>query len=126
MYLKVVYEDRIVDVLNEDTDLVYVRYEPQTKTLLRCKADENPFGVLSSDSSVIYAFKETEGYPLVEIKEFDDTNEYELIKSQLEAARPVEYEEPAEPTEIVDPTIITDDDPISAGEALLIIFGGEE
>ena len=119
MYYKIICNSKIIDVLSDD-NLTYVRHDQFSKFPLRCKANEDPFGVLSSDLSEIYAIVDTEGYGTVTLKEFYDAEEYETLKAEIESSRYVEYTEEEE-TEEVDVSAYDHD--ITAAEALDIILG---
>lgn len=121
MFYKAVKDGKIVDVFS-DSDIVYVRVDSFLNKPLRCKKNENPIGVLSSDSSSIYVFSEMDGYDTIALKEFEDEAEYNTLKSEIDAARTPEYIEPSEPDEQVD-TSVLEKSVISADEALNIIMG---
>lgn len=121
MFYKAIKDGKIVDVFS-DTDIVFIRFDAFLHTPLRCSADDNPFGVLASDASVIYATTSVEGYDNVTLKSFEDESEYIRLKEELAAANTPEYTEPEIPSEEVDPSVL-DTSPITAEEALNIIMG---
>lgn len=122
MFYKVVKDGKIVDVL-DDSELCYIHMDVFLKIPVRCGAADNPFGILASDSSVIYALGNTDGYDRITLKEFDDEAEFKRLKDELAAARTPEYVEPDEPEdETVDPSAL-ENSPITAEEALNIILG---
>lgn len=119
MFFKAVKDGKIVDVFSED-DIIYTHYNADLKMMFRAYPGEERDGVIASDQSVVYVFKEIEGYDLVQLVEFDDEAEYRSIKEEIDAGRiPIDPVDPDEPEEK------PDDELISASEALLIIFGGE-
>ncbi len=121
MFYKAIKDGKIVDVFS-DTDIVFIRFDAFMNGPLRCNADDNPFGVLASDSSVIYAISSTDGYDNITLKTFEDEGEYNRLKEELAAANIPEYIEPDDSSEDVDPSVL-DTVPITAGEALNIIMG---
>lgn len=121
MFYKAIKDGKIVDVFS-DTDIVFIRFDDFLHIPLRCSADENPFGVLASDSSVIYATTSVDGYDNVTLKSFEDESEYIRLKEELASANTPEYIEPETPSEEVDPSVL-DTSPITAEEALNIIMG---
>lgn len=125
MFYKAVKDGKIVDVFS-DSNIVYVRLDSFLNVPLRCEVTENPFGVLASDVSVIYALIDTQGYDTVMLKEFDDEAEYNRLKSEIDESRTPEYIEPGEPDDdITDPSVL-ENMPITAEEALNIIMGVDE
>lgn len=83
MFYKAINSGKIVDVFS-DTNIVYVRMDGFLQMPLSCGVDEQPFGVLSSDMSAIYAFSETEGYNTIQLQEFESQEEYEAIRKALD------------------------------------------
>jgi len=119
MFFKCVKDGKIIDVFSED-DIVYTHYNPGLKMMFRAYPGEEIDGVIASDQSVVYVFREIEGFDLVQLIEFDDEAEYQALKEEIDSGRiPIDPIEPDEPEEK------PDDELISASEALLIIFGGE-
>lgn len=57
---KIIYGSSIIDVVD---DLVFVRYDPDAKCMMRCKR-QYAQGILASDSSVIWHL---DGYPAIGI-----------------------------------------------------------
>lgn len=123
MFYKAIKDGKIVDVFS-DTDIVFIRFDAFLNTPLRCGANDSPFGVLASDSSVIYAITSVDGYDSITLKNFEDESEYNQLKEELAAAKTPEYIEPENPSESeeVDPSVL-DTVPITAEEALNIIMG---
>ena len=95
MYIKAVCDDLILDVF-EKKNMVYIGDDPYAGKV-RCGENDNPFGVLASDGGVIYATQEREGYQTVELVEFGDSEEYERLRSELDANHIPEDTEPEEP-----------------------------
>lgn len=122
MFYKAVKDGKIVDVFS-DSDIVYVRLDSFLNKHLRCKKNENPVGVLSSDASSIYMFNDIQGYDSVVLKEFEDEAEYDTLKSEIDAARTPEYIEPSEPDDEQVDTSMLENSVITAEEALNIIMG---
>lgn len=122
MFYKAVKDGKIVDVFS-DSDIVYVRLDSFLNKHLRCKKNENPVGVLSSDVSSIYMFSDTPGYDTIILKEFEDEAEYNTLKSEIDAARTPEYIEPSEPDDEQVDTSTLENAVITAEEALNIIMG---
>lgn len=123
MFYKAVKDGKIVDVFS-DSDIVYVRLDSFLNKHLRCRKNENPVGVLSSDASSIYMFSDIQGYDTVALKEFEDEAEYNTLKSEIDAARTPEYIEPSEPDDEQVDTSMLENSVITAEEALNIIMGG--
>lgn len=120
MYFKCVKDGKIIDVFSED-DIVYTHYNAALRMMFRAYPGEEIDGVIASDQSAVYVFKDIEGFETVQLVEFDDEAEYRSIKEEIDAGRiPIDPADPDEP-EGDKP----DDELISASEALLIIFGGE-
>lgn len=122
MFYKAVKDSKIVDVFS-DSDIVYVRLDSFLNKHLRCKKNENPVGVLSSDASSIYMFSDIQGYDTIILKEFEDEAEYNTLKSEIDAARTPEYVEPSEPDDEQVDTSTLENSVITAEEALNIIMG---
>ena len=123
MYFKCIKDSKIVDVLNE-ADEVFVKYSESLGMFVRSSRSEAT-GVLSSDASAIYVFEDRTGYDTIQLVEFDDEEEYQELKEQIDASRTPDYIEPEQDPEEVDPETL-DNQPISAEEALRIIFGGSK
>lgn len=121
MFYKAVKDGKIVDVFS-DSDIVFVRFDAFLKKPLRCSIGDEPFGVLASDASVIYATVNMDGYDVISLKEFDDESEYNRLKEEIAAAKTPEYIEPSESDEQVDISVL-EKSVISADEALNIIMG---
>lgn len=121
MFYKAIKDGKIVDVFS-DTDIVFIRFDDFLHIPLRCSLNDDPFGVLASDSSVIYATTSVDGYDNITLKTFEDESEYDRLKEELAAANTPEYIEPETPGEEVDPSVL-DTSPITAEEALNIIMG---
>lgn len=121
MYFKCIKDGKIVDVLDAAEE-GFVKYNESLGMFVRSSRSEAD-GVLSSDASAIYVFEDRTGYDTVRIVEFDDEEEYQELKEQIDASRIPDYIEPEQDPEEVDPETL-DNQPISAEEALRIIFGG--
>lgn len=94
-YYKAVAQGIIVDVF-DSREMVYVKHN-YTGIVIRCREEEHPFGVLSSDGSTIWAIEPTEGYELVELVPFADGAEYDRLKTEIDAQRTPEYTETETP-----------------------------
>lgn len=95
MFYKVVKNLMVVDVFNI---AVYVKYTTRNKLMIRCKQDENPNGILSSDLSCIWHVEGLEpfpvdGYETVKLVEIDE-EEYSILKAALDENREVIEPEP--------------------------------
>lgn len=121
MFYKAIKDGKIVDVFSDD-NIVFVLFDEFLQMPLRCSSHEQYFGVLSSDTSVIYALTDFKGYDTVVLKNFEDREEYDRIREELINANTPEYIEPESPSEEVDPSVL-DTVPITAEEALNIIMG---
>lgn len=101
-YYKVISGSDVIDVVD---DLVTVKYSSTSKCVVRCKEQEDPNGIISSDGQYIW---HVEGW-----NEFDDgierdtvklfeimESEYETLKEQLsETGKVPEPEKPESPEE---------------------------
>lgn len=83
MFYKVIKDNVAVDVLGE-TELQRVKMSEVSGMPIACGVDDNWFGILSSDSSVIYALDETEGYDHVKLVGFSSTDEYDRLKAEID------------------------------------------
>lgn len=80
MYYKVMYNDRVIDVLDH---LTYVKYQPKHKIMTLCPEDEAQ-GFLSSDGDKVWHSEElyklpVEGYDTVQLIPID-TYEHQKLK----------------------------------------------
>lgn len=80
MYYKVMYNDRVIDVLDH---LVYVKYQPKHNILTLCSENEAQ-GFLSSNGDEVWHSEElykfpVEGYDTVQLIQID-TYEYRKLK----------------------------------------------
>lgn len=89
---------KIIDVyLEEELFDSYVKMDPNLNIPVRCSASDSFFGILSSDSRVIYSLGEQTGdYELVTLKAFEGQGEYDYLKAEIEAQRQVDYDEDEE------------------------------
>lgn len=80
MYYKVIYNNRVIDVLDY---LVFLKYQPKHKIMIQCPESEAQ-GILSSDKNTIWheisMYKiPVDGYDTVQLVEIDKY-EYEQLK----------------------------------------------
>ena len=80
MYYKVMYNDRVIDLLDH---LTYVKYKPKHKIMTLCHEDEAQ-GFLSSDGDKVWHSEElykfpVEGYDTVQLIPID-TYEHQKLK----------------------------------------------
>lgn len=84
MYYKVIYNDRVIDVLD---NLVFLKYQEKYNRMILCEENEAQ-AILSSDAKYIW-HEETlysipvSGYDTVRLEEID-TYEYDKLKMQRE------------------------------------------
>lgn len=106
-YYKVTLDDTIIDAL---TELDCCKYSPRSRMVLRCGADDNPEGIISTRTGLYYHVDGWAEFPeavtgsggtvtLIEIYE----DAYESIVAALDAGS--QYDDPE------------DDDPDTGGEA---------
>ena len=91
MFIKIVKDGYIVDAIAEP-ELQYVKMNQLTQSPSACAEDDDWFGILSSDSSVAFALKETDGYDTVEMIRFGDQEEYDRIIQNISEQRSIAYE----------------------------------
>lgn len=72
---KIVYGSSIIDVVD---DLVFVRYDPDVKCMMRCKR-QYAQGILSSDSSVIWHL---DGYPAIGVDGYETVSAVAVSDSE--------------------------------------------
>lgn len=91
MFIKIIKDGFIVDTMLE-SEAQYVKINPITQSPIACKKDDaDCFGILSSDSSVIYATSQIDGYDMVATIVYGDQNEYDEIVEELANQRSVSY-----------------------------------
>mgnify|MGYP006908804597 CR=1 FL=1 len=90
MYYKAVRDGYIVDVWDES--IIYVKRAGDIT--IRCTKDDDPFGVLSSGGSTIFATDGSQDYENVTLVPFDDQTAYERLRDEIAAQRTPEYIEP--------------------------------
>ena len=95
MFIKVVKDGDIVDAILEP-DLQYVKMNQLTNSPVACSEDDEWFGILSSDCSMIFALQDTDGYDTVELIRFGDQDEYDSIMQSISEQKSVEYEQTEE------------------------------
>ena len=91
MFVKIVKDGYIIDALVE-SELQHVKIDQLTQSPIACAEDDDWFGILSSDCSVIFALKDTDGYDTVEIVRFGDQDEYDDIIQNVSEQRSIVYE----------------------------------
>lgn len=99
MYYKAVNgEKKIVDVYtDEELARSYVKMDLASNIPVRCSGQDDPFGILASDASVIFSIGEQTGdYELVTLKGFEGRGEYDTIKAAIEEQRRIDDEEEEE------------------------------
>lgn len=99
MYYKAVNgEKKIVDVYtDEELARSYVKMDLANNIPVRCSGQDDPFGILASDASVIYSIGEQTGnYELVTLKGFEGRGEYDTIKAAIDEQRRIDDEEEEE------------------------------
>lgn len=80
MYYKFIKDGKIVDV-QKSKEFAYVRMDPDRRVPFRCDSDDpGAYGIISSDSSVIYVLTE------IEMKEIS-SDQYDALKAELDASR---------------------------------------
>lgn len=93
MYFKIIKDGYIVDAIME-SELQYVKMNRITNLPVACEHDdEDVFGILASDYSVVYAINPTDGYDLVEMRNVESEEEYRHIIDEISSQRFIEYEE---------------------------------
>lgn len=80
MFFKVIYKQKVIDVLDK---LVYVKYQKKHNVLLLCDESEAQ-GILSSDKNTAYHLSTCNKFPVdkylnVSITEIDE-HEYKMLK----------------------------------------------
>lgn len=96
MYYKAVNgEKKIVDVYtDEELARSYVKMDLASNIPVRCSGQDDPFGILASDASVIFSIGEQTGdYELVTLKGFEGRGEYDTIKAAIDEQRRIDDEE---------------------------------
>lgn len=99
MYYKAVNgEKKIVDVYtDEELARSYVKMDLASNIPVRCSGQDDPFGILASDASVIFSIGEQTGdYELVTLKGFEGRGEYDTIKAAIDEQRRIDDEEEEE------------------------------
>ena len=96
MFYKIVKDNNIVDVIR-DNEVVYLTHNEDGRVLRANNGDVGIFGVLSSDSSLIYPIVGDDSN-VVNMVECFEEDEYVRIKSEIDEQRTVIYEEPTEET----------------------------
>lgn len=99
MYYKAVNgEKKIVDVYtDEELARSYVKMDLASNIPVRCSGQDDPFGILASDASVIFSLGEQTGdYELVTLKGFEGRGEYDTIKAAIDEQRRIDDEEEEE------------------------------
>lgn len=99
MYYKAVNgEKKIVDVYtDEELARSYVKMDLASNIPVRCSGQDDPFGILASDASVIFSLLEQTGdYELVTLKGFEGRGEYDTIKAAIDEQRRIDDEEEEE------------------------------
>ena len=99
MYYKAVNVDKkIIDVYtDEELARSYVKMDLASNIPVRCSGQDDPFGILASDASVIYSIGEQTGnYELVTLKGFEGRGEYDTIKAAIDEQRRIDDEEEEE------------------------------
>ena len=96
MFYKIVKDNNIVDVIR-DNEVVYLTHNEDGRVLRANNGDVGIFGVLSSDSSLIYPIIGDDGNVFNMVECFEE-DEYVRIKSEIDEQRTVIYEEPTEET----------------------------
>ena len=80
MYYKFIKDGKIIDV-QKSKEFAYVRMDPDRRVPFRCESDDpDAYGIISSDSSVIYVLTE------IEMKEIS-SDQYDALKAELDASR---------------------------------------
>lgn len=80
MYYKFIKDGKIIDV-QKSKEFAYVRMDPDRRVPFRCESDDpEAYGIISSDSSVIYVLTE------IEMKEIS-AEQYDALKEELDASR---------------------------------------
>lgn len=104
MFYKVKQNNEIIDALD---GLQCVRYFPVPKLIMRCREDDNPEGILSSDVSDIWHVEGWPEFPEVvkdqvagEVVVVEITKEeYDEIREQLDELDKIDDPEPDKPAE---------------------------
>ena len=103
MYYKAKKNNVVIDALE---DLQCVRYFQASRAILRCKKNDDPQGIISSNGAEIWhvegwpAFPEGTDFDTVILEEFDDPDRYQEIIDAIRAGEDYsDFEEPEEPEE---------------------------
>jgi len=81
MYYKVIFNDRVIDVLH---NLIYVKHQAKHNVMVICDVDDMPEAIMSSDGAYIWHVDglynmKVDGYDTVQLVEID-RYEYEQLK----------------------------------------------
>lgn len=80
MYYKFIKDGKIIDV-QKSKEFAFVRMDPDRRIPFRCDSDDpDAYGILSSDSAVIFILSE------IEMREIS-LEQYETLKAELDASR---------------------------------------
>lgn len=99
-YYKIIYNQKVIDV-NTDFLLNFINYKPRSKSLMLCKQNENPIGIVASDNSEIYHVEGWNEIPVNVIGDFKtvtlieiDEEEYIALKTALDENKIIIEPEP--------------------------------
>lgn len=96
MFYKIVKDNNIVDVIR-DNEVVYLTHNEDGRVLRANSNDDGVFGILSSDSSMVYQIVGDDNTTVRMVECFEE-DEYVSIKSRIDDQRTVIYEDPTEET----------------------------
>lgn len=94
MFYKVIQNQTVIDVLES---LNYVKFQTRNHIIIRCNSNENPMGILSSDSTIIWHLDNLnnfpiDGYETVRLVEIDE-EEYIILKEALDSNKIIDEPE---------------------------------
>ena len=98
MFYKIVKDNNIVDVIR-DNEVVYLTHNKDGRVLRANNGDDGIFGILSSDSTIVYPIVGDDESAVSMVECFEE-DEYINIKSEIDEQRAVIYKSPEE--EVVD------------------------